>query len=212
MAALRSLADLLVPPRCPACGRPATATWCGTCLGALAALALPGGEPVTLAPGVLAVAAYAYEGVARDTLLEVKVHHRGAAAEAMGVLLRTRLDLPPTGRGCAWTWVPSRRRRVRARGVDLARALAGPGAVPLLRRSRETADQKHLPVAQRRVSQRGAFEPRRPVPPAVVLVDDVRTSGATALAAAGALRRAGARRVLVATFAAVADPADPTDP
>ncbi|MGI8874273.1 MAG: hypothetical protein ACR2KP_08095 [Egibacteraceae bacterium] len=33
------------------------------------------------------------------------------------------------------------------------------------------------------------------------MVDDVRTTGGTALAAAAALRTAGARRVLVATFA-----------
>ena len=47
---------------------------------------------------------------------------------------------------------------------------------------------------------RGAFLATRS-PPAVVLVDDVYTTGATANAAASALRRAGARRVEVVTFA-----------
>jgi predicted amidophosphoribosyltransferase len=206
MAPLRALADLALPPRCPACGQPSTATWCGACLGRLAALALPDRGLVTLAQRVVAVAAYSYEGVARDTLLDVKLRHRRAPVAVMGLLMRARLGLPAAGGGCASTWVPSQGRRVRARGVDVARVLAGPGAVPLLRRTRVTADQKHLPASLRRTSQRDAFEATAPVPRAVVLVDDIRTTGATALAAATALRRAGARRVLVATFAAVADP------
>jgi predicted amidophosphoribosyltransferase len=44
------------------------------------------------------------------------------------------------------------------------------------------------------------------VPAAVVLVDDVRTTGATATAAARALQVAGARRVLVVTFSVAVDP------
>jgi predicted amidophosphoribosyltransferase len=39
------------------------------------------------------------------------------------------------------------------------------------------------------------------VPPTVALVDDVYTTGATASAAASALRRGGARHVEVVTFA-----------
>jgi predicted amidophosphoribosyltransferase len=39
------------------------------------------------------------------------------------------------------------------------------------------------------------------VPPSLILIDDVYTSGATAAAASTALRAAGARRVDVITFA-----------
>lgn len=203
MGPLATVADLLLPPRCPACGREATAVWCGRCLGELAALALPDAGRVLLAPDVLAVAAYAYEGVVRDTLLDVKLRGRAAAVAGMGALMRARLELPAER---TVTWVPSRRRRVRERGIDVARALAGRGAVALLQRVRATPDQKRLGSRERRRGQRGAFAACRPVPAAVVLVDDVRTTGATALEAASALRRAGARRVLVATFAAVSGP------
>jgi predicted amidophosphoribosyltransferase len=48
-----------------------------------------------------------------------------------------------------------------------------------------------------------AFAPARRAPPRVAVVDDVYTSGATANAAASALRRAGARQVQVVTFARV---------
>jgi predicted amidophosphoribosyltransferase len=48
---------------------------------------------------------------------------------------------------------------------------------------------------------RGAFTPVGQAPAAVVLVDDVYTTGATASEAAAALRGAGAGTVTVVTFA-----------
>jgi len=49
----------------------------------------------------------------------------------------------------------------------------------------------------------GAFRSAAEAPSRVALVDDVYTSGATAAAAASALRKGGARRVEVITFARV---------
>ncbi len=50
---------------------------------------------------------------------------------------------------------------------------------------------------------RGGFAaaPGTPVPPAVVLLDDVYTSGATAAACARALKRAGAESIVIVTVA-----------
>jgi predicted amidophosphoribosyltransferase len=48
---------------------------------------------------------------------------------------------------------------------------------------------------------RNVFQPAGKVPGTVVLVDDVYTTGATVSASATALRKAGASRVEVVTFA-----------
>jgi predicted amidophosphoribosyltransferase len=73
---------------------------------------------------------------------------------------------------------------------------------PLLRRARPVARQTGLSHGERRRNVHGAFAAdRKEMARRVVLVDDVYTTGATAGAAASALRAAGARAVHVVTFA-----------
>jgi predicted amidophosphoribosyltransferase len=69
-------------------------------------------------------------------------------------------------------------------------------------RTRPVRPQRGLQRAERRRNVSGAFRPRQvDIAPRVALVDDVYTTGATAAAAASALRAAGAREVHVITFA-----------
>lgn len=207
MDPLSALADLLVPPRCAACARPSRAGLCAVCSEAADALSLPDLGRAWLEDGVLAVAAFAYDGVVRDALRGVKAGGRHAAATGLGDLLRARVRPPGPGPGIAVTWVPSTRRRLRERGVEVPRLLAGRGAAPLLRRVVDRPDQTTLSRAARRSSPHGVFVAAARPPPGVVLVDDVRTTGATATAAAAVLRARGARRVLVVTLAAGGDQA-----
>jgi len=104
---------------------------------------------------------------------------------------------PPSG--AVVTWAPTSTARRRRRGFDqaelLARAVARRWAVPctpLLRRLAGPA-QAGRPGRERRANP--GFATRAEVPPTVVVVDDVATTGATLTAAAAALRAAGAARV-----------------
>lgn len=108
----------------------------------------------------------------------------------------------------AVAFVPSDRDRALKRGHHPAKALARELArawelplLPALTRVGTAPRQRGLTREERRRNLRGTFVATRPVPARVLLVDDVYTTGATVHFAASALRKAGAGRVEVATFA-----------
>lgn len=213
-----ALLDLLLPQRCVACGLPG-AQLCGACLGSLPRLRGPRCERCC-APTVWPVrrcrecanrrlafvrarSAVAYDDSARRLVHAWK--DRGLRRLAAAAAAVTAETLEHGGEPLVF--VPADPDRGRKRGHHPAQALARElGArwnVPvlaLLARAGGGAPQRGLTVAERRANVRGAFSAAR-APPAVVLVDDVYTTGATVNVAASALRRAGARRVEVVTFA-----------
>jgi predicted amidophosphoribosyltransferase len=109
----------------------------------------------------------------------------------------------------AIAFVPGDGERSLARGHRPAEALARQlgrrwdlPVEPFVRRARRVErPQRGLGLRDRRRNVAGAFAPARASPASVCLVDDVYTSGATAAAAASALRKGGARRVEVVTLA-----------
>jgi ComF family protein len=118
------------------------------------------------------------------------------------------VDTVPKPPADVLTFVPADRDRRLKRGHHAAEALARElgrrwdlPVERLLLRTRAARRQRGLDQAERRRNVRGAFAARSCVPSSIVLVDDVYTTGATANAAASALRRAGAGRVEVVTFA-----------
>lgn len=105
--------------------------------------------------------------------------------------------------------VPMHARRLRERGFNHAEKIAIVVAERMrcpmenaIRRTRNTRQQARLPYEQRKRNLAGAFVADDRVRGLrVLLVDDVLTSGATALQCAQALKRAGALEVVVATLA-----------
>jgi competence protein ComFC len=172
---------------------------CGRCGAGLPALALPDLGWERLDEGLLAVAAYAYAGPMAQAVKHAKAPGGHGLGPTLAALLWERLgrDLLALPR----TWVPSVRRAEGERALSLPRVLAGPGALPLLGRVGSPPDQTSLRARDRRRAPHGTFRPLAPCPPAILLVDDVRTTGATGLAAAAALRLAGAERVVLVTVA-----------
>jgi len=162
-----------------------------------------------------AVAAYVYAGVARDSLLAFKNGREelaGLMGQAMARAGRSMLET-----GVVLVPVPLHRWRLWARGYnqsvllarDVGRRAGLRVEVDLLQRAKPTQRSNGLSKRARERNVRGAFrvrpERRGELKGAhVVLVDDVLTSGATAAACARVLRRAGAARVDVLTYARVA--------
>jgi ComF family protein len=115
--------------------------------------------------------------------------------------------------------VPLHRRRLWQRRFNqaafLARMIARSTAKPIchnvLLRVEATSAQVGLDAAERRMNVRDAFAVAMDQRPAidgktVLLIDDVRTTGATASACARALRKAGAAQIFVLSFALVLEP------
>jgi len=150
-------------------------------------------------------AAVAYEGAVRALVAAWKERGlRRLAALAAEVVV----ECVPRPGVAALCFVPPDGDRSLRRGHHPAERLARElgrcwelPVSPFLRRARTTPRQRGLPLGERRRNVRDAFAPAARAPPAVALVDDIYTSGATANAAASALRKGGARRVEVVTFA-----------
>lgn len=164
-----------------------------------------------------AVSAGAYARPLRDAIHALKFRGVAAAAPLLGGLAAAayreagtdRFGPVPGGMICVMP-VPAHPHRTAARGVDhtrrLAEAVAAALGCPLdartLIRARDTRPQVGLAPDERSRNVEGAFEVRRCVFGAtVILVDDVMTTGATTRACAQALAAAGAPAVDVCTVA-----------
>jgi ComF family protein len=180
---------------------------CEACWSAIDPLGPPSREP--LPPFIAAAAAIgSHDGRLRDVVQALKYDGRSTIARHLarrmrdagaGVLDGADLVVP----------VPLHRARERRRGFNQARELArhlGAPLADLLVRVRRTETQADLPAGQRQANVRGAFA-LRPAGAAavdglvVVLVDDVRTTGATLNACAAVLLDAGAVEVRALTAA-----------
>jgi ComF family protein len=216
---LVDMLDLLLPQRCLACGAGGTQL-CEACLERIPRLRAPlcdrCGAPTAWPVSRCAEcsgrrlafsrarAAVPYNDVVRTMVAAWKERGLRRLASVAADLVVETVPLPDAD---VIAFIPPDGDRSVKRGHHpverLARELGERWSLPverLLRRTRPLDRQSGLARAERRRNVRGAFAAKR-VPPRVCLIDDVYTTGATANAASSALRKAGARRVEVVTFA-----------
>ena len=232
--ALRVL-DFALPPRCAGCGAimAEVHTFCPDCWKQLDFLGTGGCETcglplehagASVCAGCLAQppriartrAAVAYGELSRGLAIRLKYGRKVAVAKTMARYMAalvgdgdsSRLLIP----------VPLHRTRLWVRGFnqsqlvasELSRRLRIPADPFALRRTRRTPPLKGMSALQRRKAVAGAFKVRDKSSVAgktVILIDDVLTTGSTAEACARTLKRAGAVRVELVSWARVVRPA-----
>ena len=204
-----ALVDLVLPRACVGCGEPGTAL-CSGCRGDEAPfLVLIDGTDDTV------VAATRYGAGVRRAIIAYKERDRRDLARVLGAMLalavnRLLADVGAGGANAILVAPPSSRAVVAARGGDhvlrVARAAVrsqrSSGRGPplsiesgVVRTTRRVRDSAGLSIVERERNLRGsmaAVSPRDPGPRrAVVVVDDIVTTGATVRETTRALRVAG---------------------
>jgi predicted amidophosphoribosyltransferase len=227
---LTDLLGLIAPRFCAGCNRPGRVL-CPGCRRLFAAdIARPAPTGLIACGHVYSCARY--EGAARHAVLGWKDHDDIEAGRLLARLLCALTDriLPRApGLAVAVVPVPSSRRSVRRRGRRHILELSAPLVRDLRRRGFDARQVRALALrgtsaksvarthaGQRRSRSRTAFRlapaARRLRPgEAVILVDDICTTGATLLACSALLAGAGHRPLVALTLATVVSDRDPQE-
>jgi ComF family protein len=210
------VATSLAPPRCSACDAPTggLAVFCRAC--AMTAERADGATGAGLRPLRGDVAAFVYGGAVAEAIVRFKYGGRPDLARPLGDLLGSALTPHAAElRDALVVPVPLHPARLAERGYNQSALLGGRVArrlgIPLralaLARTEDTVQQASLDRAARLVNVAGTFRVRAPHAiegRPILLIDDVRTTGATLRAAGDALKASNARAVYTAVLAVAA--------
>jgi ComF family protein len=204
--ALEPLTALLAPPRCASCDEPISSgvAFCRACASTAERF-------VSTDPSL--TAAFVYGGAIARAIVRLKYGGRCHIARPLGDLLWAAIEPRRSAlRDAVVVPVPLHPLRLSERGYNqstlvarqIARRLGAPLRALALVRTRDTARQVCLDRRSRASNVSGAFVARRAgstAPRTALLVDDVRTTGATLRECERALRSAGTVHVHCAVVA-----------
>lgn len=234
-AGLAALTDLLLPASCAGCGAdriPLSRGVCAGCVALIAQLRPRESRPTPAPPGLPPCASLGdYADPLRSLVLAYKDRGRHRLAEPLGALLAAVVAEVAGGHPVLLVPVPDTARAARARHGDHMARLARSAARRLVRdgvdvrcayplKALDRCDSAHLTAAQRAHQAVEAFVVRPAKQArtrmlasgrAVIIVDDVLTTGSTLAAVSRRLGEAGvqvaAGVTLAATVLRLADPA-----
>ena len=197
--------DLVLPLQCGGCGAPST-RWCPACARELA---VRPDQPHLITPrvdaGVPVLSLGRYAGPRRDAIVAVKEHGRAdliaPLADALSAGINQLLVWGVIVTPITVVPAPTRRSAARRRGGDpvtrIARAAAarqtGVEVVQALRLRALVRDSVGLSGADRQRNIAGHVRIIKPIAGAVLVVDDIVTTGATAAESVRVLHIAGAQ-------------------
>jgi ComF family protein len=217
-----ALIAVILAPRCAACATPLESPTrgpvCAACWTAVACVPPPLHDTRQSAVIHKSQAAGRYEGALRHIIHALKYEGRRTLAVKLGAMMRQAGSELLSDADCAVP-VPLHPWRHATRGFNQAADLASHLELPVVHalwRTRATVPQTGLSAIDRRHNVRKAFSlspllshrRRRAliIDRVVVLVDDVRTTGATLDACAQVLKSAGAREIRALTVAVAESP------
>jgi ComF family protein len=202
MQFVKSLLDLIFPPRCEVCRTIGPDEFCENCA-----------KKITfLKPSAFIHSVGAYEGTLKSAILRFKFKKKISIAEPLGILmvkyLSRHLDMNNID---FLVPVPLHITRFKQRGFNQSELLGHsitkyydiPTVSGLLFRTRETHPQFDLPLVERFKNVRGAFEVKGSnllKGKNILLLDDIYTTGSTVSECTRVLKESGANNVHVLTL------------
>lgn len=208
--AQQGILDFLFPRHCPFCGRIAgKELLCDTCKRELPFTA----EHAVSDEGFARCAApLYYDGLVREAILQFKFKRHFASLSCFGMLMAQCAAEHFSGDFDAITWVPVSKKRLKKRGFDQARYLAASvcvdwhvAPIETLQKTVDNPAQSGIEDAdERRANVLGIYEavdPEQFRGKRLLLIDDIRTTGATLAECVRVLKDAGAADVLCLTLA-----------
>jgi len=230
--AAADILDVVYPPVCGICGRPADSPdrlICATCWDIVDGLTEPfcltcrqyvrdGSNCTTCRGDALIVFSVGhYDRHIQQIIHDIKFNSLKPLAERLGEMLAQRLiERKVIDRIDAIVPVPLQASRLNYRGFNQAEVIASrvgqmagrPVLAGVLGMVRRTRQQSRLPSGERTGNIAGAFtviDPDHELSgKSLLLVDDVTTTGATLREAANILKKAGAKRIIGAVAASAA--------